>query len=246
MTNATRSIPKITLRVPGDWSHPSELLSRLPQGYRLSPEYLRLPDGKQIEFTPMPPDDELPRVFRSACRRSPTDDELATLDRYRVAVGLTGPGGSMESARIMMQAGAAIVRAGGAGVFIDNSVTAHGGSDWIAMTEDSGPDALSFAFVSIVRGSRDVYTVGMHVLGYSDLVMDAADADENGETFVELIRYICGGHRPVDVGQIVADEFGPRFQVVSRGSDSFDAESPFHNPLGRLKFVNPRRIVEGN
>ena len=61
----------------------------------------------------------------------------------------------MEAARTMMQAGAAVVRAGGAGVFIDNSTPAHGGgSDWLDMTEDGGPDALSFAFVAIVRGKR--------------------------------------------------------------------------------------------
>ena len=103
----------------------------------------------------------------------------------------------MDAALAMMQAAAAIVRAGGAGVFIDNSALAHGGSDWLAMTDDGGPDAISFAFVSIVRGPQDVYTMGMQVLGYPDLLMRAADVDERGETVIEIIRYICGGDRPV-------------------------------------------------
>ncbi|HEV8004175.1 MAG TPA: hypothetical protein VGP63_30200 [Planctomycetaceae bacterium] len=131
--------PTITLRIPGDWSHPGELLQRLPPGVGLTPDVLSLPNGAKIDFVPMAPDDEFARIFESSCRRPATDDELAVVARYTVNVGLTGPGGSLESALTMMQAGAAIVRAGGAGVFIDNSALAHGGHDWIEMTEHAGP-----------------------------------------------------------------------------------------------------------
>ncbi len=44
----------------------------------------------------------------------------------------------------MMRAAAAIMDAGGAGVFIDNSMLAHGATAWQAMTEDGSPDAISF------------------------------------------------------------------------------------------------------
>jgi hypothetical protein len=244
--NQKTCAPRVTLRIPGCWSHPGELLERLPKGFRLGPEALALPDGTEVEFIPMPPDGEFPRIFRSACRRPPTDDELAMVARYKVNVGLSGPGGSMESALAMMQAGAAIVRAGGAGVFIDNSAMAHGGDAWIAMTDDGGPDAISFAFASIVRGPQEVYTMGMQVMGFPDLVMRSSDVDEEGETIVEIIRYVCGGDRPIDVGHVLADERGPRFQVVARGSDAFEAESPIHNPFGRLKLVSTKEIAEGN
>src|SRR5689334_13276368 len=104
--------PRITLRIPGGWKNPKELLDRIPEGYRLTPDNLILPDGTEVEFNPMPPDDQFSYIFQSACRRPPTREELAILNHYRVNVGLSGPGGSMESALAMMQAGAAIVRAG--------------------------------------------------------------------------------------------------------------------------------------
>src|SRR5687768_5585666 len=119
--NETNITPTITFRIPGDWSHPGELMDRLPAGFRLTPEALLLPDGTSIEFIPMPPDEVFPQIFKSACRRPPTSDELARVARYTVNVGLNGPGGSLGSALTMMQAAAAIVQAGGAGVFIDNS-----------------------------------------------------------------------------------------------------------------------------
>ena len=108
----------------------------------------------------------------------------------------------MQAARTMMQAGAAMVRAGGAGVFIDNSALAHGGQHWLEMTEDGGPDALSFAFVAIVRGKADVWTMGMHVLGLRDIVMKRADVEAGGFDIVEVIRYLAGGEKPIDDGHV--------------------------------------------
>src|SRR6266446_7578855 len=244
--NDANDSPKITLRIPGDWSHPGELLERLPDGVRLTPEALILPSGPKIDFFPMPPDGQFAEIFESSCRRPPGDDELAVVARYTVNVGLTGPGGSLEAALTMMQAGAAIVRAGGAGVFIDNSALAHGGDDWIQMTEDGGPEAISFAFASIVRGRDEVYTMGMQVMGFPDILMRSCDIDEEGETIIEIIRYVCSGGRPIGVGHVLADEHGPRFQVVARTNDDLDAESPMHNPFGRLKIMSAKDIAEGN
>lgn len=246
MNDATPS-PSITLRMPGDWSHPGELLERLPPGFRLGPEQMALPDGTKIDFVPMPPDDEFAGIFQSSCRRPPTPDERAVLARYKVNIVLTGPGGSLESALTMMQAGAAIVRAGAAGVFIDNSALAHGGQLWVELTEDGGPEAISFAFASIVRGRDEVYTMGMQVMGFSNLLMRACDVDDRGETVIELIRYICSGGRPIGVGHILADDQGqPRFQVLAKLDDEFEAESAMHNPFGVLKIVSAKSIAEEN
>src|ERR1700681_1930863 len=139
MNEPTASIT-IDFRIPGKWSHPQDLIQRLPAGCRLTAEALILPDTTQVEFGAMPADDQFAQIFRSSCRQPATAEELATVDGYTVNVLLSGPGGSMQAARTMMQAGAAVVRAGGAGVFIDNSALAHGGQHWLEMTEDGGPD----------------------------------------------------------------------------------------------------------
>jgi hypothetical protein len=97
-----------------------------------------------------------------------------------------------------------------------------------------------------VRGRHDVYTLGMHVMGFPDLLMRSADIDGEGETIIEIIRYVCGGSRPIGVGHVLADEQGPRFQVVGKTSDDFDAESPMHNPFGRLKIVSAKDVAQGN
>jgi hypothetical protein len=237
---------RTTLRIPGAWSDPGELLERMPADFRLTPESLFLPDGTGIEFIPMEPDDQFARIFESSCRRPATDDELAIVGRYTVNIGLTGPGGSMASARKMMQAGAAIVRAGGAGVFIDNCALAHGGGHWIEMADDGGPDALSFAFVSIVRGEHEVWTMGMHVLGFPEIVMRRSDLDLDPDTIVEVIRYVCSSDKPIGDGHLLADEQRLRFQAASIPSDQRTVGSPMHNPFGRLKLTSLKDIAEGN
>ncbi|MBY0526574.1 MAG: hypothetical protein K2R98_24475 [Gemmataceae bacterium] len=236
----------IAFRIPGKWLHPGELIQRLPAGCRLTPETLTLPDGTAIGFGAMGADDQFAQIFRSSCREPATADELATVDAYTVNVFLSGPGGSLEAARTMMRAGAVLVRAGGAGVFIDNCALAHGGENWIAMTEDAGPDALSFAFVSIVRGQTDVWTMGMHALGLREVLMKRADVEKGGFDIVEVIRYLAASEKPIDDGHVIADLDGPRFQAFAEASASERKGSPIYNPFGRLRLVSLREIAETN
>src|SRR5262245_36655701 len=102
----------IALRIPGMWSHSKELMERLPAGCRLTPGALTLPDGAQVDFGAAAADNQFAKIFRSSCRQPATEAELRTVDRYMVNVFLAGPGGSLEAARTMMRAGAAMVRAG--------------------------------------------------------------------------------------------------------------------------------------
>ena len=170
---------------------------------------------------------------------------MATADGYTINVTLIGNGGSMAAARTIMKAGAAIVRAGGAGVFIDNSALAHGGELWLEMTEDGGPDALSFAFVGIVQGNTDIWTIGMHVLGLRDIVLKRADV-EKGFDIVEVIRYLVRGDKPVGDGHILVDVQGPWFSCCAEGGDPRMVGTPMHNPFGRHRLVKLRHNASNN
>lgn len=234
----------IDMRIPGKWAHPRELVERLPEGCRITGEELILPDGTQVDFGAAPPDDQFAGIFRSSCRQPPTDEERATVDNYTVNIFLSGPGGSLDAARTMMQAAAVIVRAGAGGVFIDNCGLAHGGRNWLEMADDGGPDALSFAFVGIIAGKTDVWTMGMHALGLREVVMKKVDAEEYD--IVDVIRYMAQSEKPIGDGHVIADEEGPRFRTVAQASPEMPEGSPMHNPFGRLKLVSMRDIAGTN
>jgi hypothetical protein len=64
----------VMLRIPGRWGRPRELVAAMPEGYKLTPETVGLPDGTSIELGFRKADDRFAEVFRSACRRPPLGD----------------------------------------------------------------------------------------------------------------------------------------------------------------------------
>ena len=244
MTQTSAAV-EITLRIPGDWAHPREVVERLPPGFRLTPEGLTFPDGRVVEVAPLPPDKQFAEIFRSSCRQPPTAREQAVVGRYTVNMALMGPGGSLDAARTMMQAAAAIIEAGAAGVFIDNSGVAHGGNTWLQLTEDGGPDAMSFAFVSIIRGDHDAWTMGMHALGLPEISMRRADIEPGGNTIIEVLCYMCQSEKPVDKGHVLVLEHST-YHVIGKDEGEFDPGSPMHNPFGILKLLPAKDLAERN
>ena len=114
------------------------------------------------------------------------------------------------------------------------------------MTADGGPDALSFAFVAIVRGRTDVWTMGMHVLGLRDVVMKRADVESGGFDIIEAVRYLARSDKPVENGHLLADLDGPRFQAIAEDRAKVPAGSPLHNPFGQLRLLSMKDIAEAN
>ena len=66
--NDTPGPVTVALRIPGQWAHPRELVGRLPDGCRLTPETLTLLDGTEVGFGAAPADDRFAAIFRSSCR----------------------------------------------------------------------------------------------------------------------------------------------------------------------------------
>jgi hypothetical protein len=236
MTQTASSI-MVDLRIPGRWANPRELIGRLPNNCRATPQALILANGVRIDLGFLPPDDQFPRIFRSTCRGRPTKKELAAVEGYTVNVTLSGRGGSIEAARTIMKAAGIMVRAGGAGVFIDNSALSHGAKLWIEMAEDGGIDALSFAFVGIIQDNADIWTVGMHVFGLRDIVLKRADLNRDFD-IVGLIRSMVRGDKPL--GNILSDNNGSWFSCYAEDGDAKMVATPMHNPFGHLRLVKLR------
>lgn len=162
---------EIAIRIPGQWNHPGELIERLPEGVQLKGNTLVLADESECYIDAMKADNQFADIFRTSCRNQPTPEEAYAVDNYKVNILLSAPGGSLAKAHTAMRAAAAIMDAGGAGVFIDNCMLAHGATAWQAMTEDGSPDAISFALVTIMNSDSEVWTIGMHTLGLREVLM---------------------------------------------------------------------------
>lgn len=235
----SRLVPSVVvdLRIPGRWANLRDLIARLPKGCRVTPRTLILPGGARIDLGFMRPDDEFPKVFQCSCRMPPSKEELAAVKGYTVNATLSLNGGSIAAARTIMEAAAVLVRAGGAGVFIDNSILAHGGEFWLEMTDDGGTDALSCAFVNIIKGRTDVWTVGMHIFGLRDIVLSREEV-EAGFDIAEVVCYLVRGEKPVADGHFLASQSkGPWFACCAESGEWGRPGSPVCNPFGRFRLV---------
>lgn len=245
--NGTDAGVETIIRIPGCWQDPHELVERLPAGFHLTSHAIVLPNGTAVEIRPLARDDQFADVFRSACRLPAALEEMERVASYTVNLCVRGPGGSLPAARTIMQAGAAVVQAGGAGVFIDNSGLAHGGGDWLQMAEDGGWDAVSFAFVNLVRCRREMRTIGMHVLGLPDIVMPLADADaDDGRGIVAVIRDLCRNPKRERNGRRLAGAAGMEYLAADAEEDPLPLPPPMRNPFGQLKLVRAPNGVARN
>ncbi len=233
------SLPTIALRVPGRWDGAIELRQALPTGYGFSEAALTLPDGRgAVDVSVHAADKEFPAVFARACRRMPSRRDRTVVERYDVNVCLLGPGGSVETARRMIDAAAALVRAGGAGVFVDNSALAHGSDAWLDVAEDDGADALLYALVNRIRSRDELWSVGMHTLGARDaLIARSRDDGADDGILLGFLGYLLECGAAVAEGDLVRDELGPLFHVRKEPCRRFRPDSPLRNPYGRWRLV---------
>jgi hypothetical protein len=228
----------VTMRIPGRWKSPEEFEQGLPAGCRCTDRHLVLPDGKKYELFPKPADDEFPKIFATSCPKQPTDDERRRIDTYRINMCLAGPGGSLEKATKLMDAAAAVMAAGGAGVFIDNCCLAHGAMNWLELIEHAHEGGLFWAFVSTVHSETELYSVGMHILGFRDAVIPATgNRDYDLRSLHNYLGFTAFSGANVQDGDVIQDPVLPTYHAYSQPEDRFEADTPMFNPFGRWRLV---------
>jgi hypothetical protein len=236
--------PEVTLRIPGTWSRPEDFYERLPRGCRCNATGLVLADGTEFELHVMPSDKEFPRIFAGSCPKTPTEDERERIEHFKVNICLTGPGGSVAAAKKLMEGAAAILRAGGAGVFVDNSGIAHGATDWHQLYEGADSGGVYWAFVIAARSHTDVYSIGMHILGFRDAIVPATGNHEyDSRTLHSFLGFSVFSGAQLRDGEVVGDPVLPTFRLHAEEDDRFEADAPMFNARGRwrLERLNSER-----
>lgn len=244
MVSKARCVPpEIVLRVPGPWRSWQELATRLPDGCAIEGERLQLPGGPSMCFKTRPADSEFPEVFRRVCACPPLQEiDWSSIQNYRMNAVVVGRGGSRRAAQWILEGGAALVMAGGAGVFIDNCALAHGGNDWLELTQDKEvPQALFYAFVGLANIRGDIVSRGMQVFGRPDgILTHEGNLRHAMETLHALLKIVYSDGQTVRSGAIVRDDQGNTYRV-RRERDGHHGRRlpdghPLRNPYGCFRF----------
>lgn len=226
------------MRIPGAWERPQDFFENLQRDSPLTKDGAALLRNGQFELNVLPADDEFPRIFAGSCSKLPTESERDQIENYKVNICLTGPGGSPDSAKRLMRAAAAVIAAGGAGVFVDNSGIAHGATDWLKLLEGADDGGIYWAFVSAVRSEDEVYSLGMHILGYRDAIIPSTgNAEYDSRTLHSFLGFTAFSGAQLTDGELVGDTVLPTFQVFSQADDRVPRDAPMFNPQGRWRLV---------
>jgi hypothetical protein len=158
------------------------------------------------------PDGQIAQIFAHSHRIS--KKEITAVASHKVKVFVSGPGGSVESARAIVQAAAALVRAGGLGVMVDNSGNTHSPRDWLALAGDKQPGGLYWAYVGAAGGENEVWSVGMHCLGLRDAeIRGIPDRNFAGFLLHNFLGYTYQSGKVVNDGDMIGGGDGPTFRA---------------------------------
>ena len=245
------AVPQIQLRVPGPWESQQQFMDavvRAKTGYEFGEGGLVHPKtGRRFRLDASDPDDQIADLFARSGRLS--KQEVRKIASHKVNVHVTAPGGSLEAARAMMAAATALVKAGGYGVFVDNSGNAHGRDDWLALSGDKQGGGVYWAYVDAAGGEDEAWTVGMHCLGYRDAeVFGIPDRQAAGFLLHNFLGYTYQSGNMVIDGDPLGGEFGVLFRARARPFTRVPPGSLFHNPYGvwRLEPVEEEEIGESS
>jgi hypothetical protein len=235
------SVPRITLRIPGPWESSEQLqraLADAETGYVIPPAVsesevymVHQSSGRRFEFSVADRDDEIVELFADTGRMRPK--ELDALESHQVKIFVSGPGGSHEAARAFLAAGAALIKVGGLGVMVDNCGKCHSPSDWLDLAGDESMGGMYWAFVSVTADEDEVFSAGMHCLGFRDAEMpDPVDPKTSGMMMHEFLGYTYQSGVPIVDGDPIGGPDGPEFILRHVPCTRFPKDTPWHNPYG--------------
>ncbi|WP_221621888.1 DUF4261 domain-containing protein [Variovorax sp. KBW07] len=234
--------PEMVLCIPGPWENTTELIRRLIQhgdGYLFAGRILMHTETRfSCELIFEGPDERMSRAFWATAPHWRDSAEMTAIATHRSVVYLVGPGGSQQNAESLMQAGAALVRAGGLGVKVESTGLSHTPSAWL---DHCAHLYLFFAHRALViyLTGEDVCSCGMHNLGLKDAVTGSLD-DPTAAT--ELLRafthYLFTEQPTIRHGQTFSVAADARvYRIEEESSQTYEEDSLFHNPYGLWRLV---------
>ena len=235
--------PETILCVPGLWKDRPELITSIARqsgGYLFAGRVLMHPGTKlAFELEIEGPDPRLAKAFQAAGRHWVTAEDLARIETHTFVLYLVSTGGSRERAEAAMAAAAALLRAGGLAVKIESTGLAHSRATWLDLVERRHLLSAHKAFVVYVTG-RDVYSCGMHNLGYRDAIIQATAADDPVELLRSFTFYEFSENPTIRSGETFSlAPDAPAYRLLEEPCTLYDEASLFTNPFGMWR-LEPR------
>ena len=228
--------PELVLCVPGPWSAAPDLLRPITaanSGYVFLGRTLTHV-GTQSVFD-VQVEDRDPRMasaFAKAGAHWVGADDLARIDAHKTVAYLIATGGSRGRAEEAMAAASVLLDAGGFAVKVETTGLAHSGDAWREFVRTRYLFSAHRALVVYVTGD-EVYSCGMHNLGYRDAVVNSSASSDAAELLRVFTYYLFTETPTIISGQTFSTAKGePVYRVRAEPCMQHDGDPLFTNPYG--------------
>ncbi len=235
-----QNLVEIVLAVPGNWLNRTGIVTAIAQkgrGYRLTGDMLTNPaSGESFDLEIANHNPDLIETFIPAGRGQLSLKDFAALDHHTFTLYLSGPGGSLETARQIMQAAAALLWAGGIALRVESSGTVHSAGRWLNCVryQDSDLTAIFEAFVMLNRQGELVFSCGMHNLGLRDGVISIKNVlEEPVQTLQTFLLYLMQENPTPKEGTIFSTQPDlPHYRLKGEKCLPYRPGDLLYNPFG--------------
>lgn len=181
-------------------------------------------------------DPRLVTAFHNAGSHWRDTPDMVAIASHRSVVRIVDEGCSRGRAEALMQAAAALVKAGGLGVKVDSSGLAHTPAQWLELTASAHLGTAFHAMVVSVRDS-EAHTCGMHNFGMADVQVGAGDP-QAVLLALQFAHYLFFEGPAIEPGQTFSVSLdAPAYHIEEAEPVAYAAGSPLANPFGTWRLV---------
>lgn len=242
--NKPVTCPKTVLCIPGNWNNRSEIVTAISENNMNEFIFagmilLNLKNKNSFELEICDRDERMKESFKWAGMVNRVSDEfLNEIDKHKYVIYLTAETGDTEKAKLIAEAGKAILKSGGIGIKVETTGKAFTKDHWIDLLDDFDEANLYQMFVldSICDGIGKTYSCGMHNLGLKDSIVYNEEFQES----VNLIS-IFGYYQLIEKVEIKNNQTfsteaeGPIFIISEELNQPNKGDELFENPFGIWK-----------
>lgn len=230
--------PQIVLAIPGFWTDRSDLVQRIAlesEGYLFAGVILLNSNTHDHwELNVLEADQKIMRTLSLTGQGSITSVQFNAITEHTMVCELSGEAGSLVSATQIANAGAALIRAGGAAVYVESAGKSHSDIDWLRLCDSKKPSAMYEAFVIVINDDASLYSCGMHNLGLPDArVLTTSPSEETAKLLRAFNLYRLLQSPDLETGHTFSlTPESTYYRIALLPCDNYEQDDLFFNPFG--------------
>lgn len=242
MSDRLETKPELVLCVPGPWRTHSDLVESIATksgGFLFAGKVMiNLETQAIFRLEHQVADPRVTTSFRAAGPHWKDTPEMEAIGGHASVVYVVCDGGSRVAAEASMDAGAALLRAGGFGVKVESTGLSHSPRAWLQFTHDRELFAAHRAFVVYLTGD-ECASCGMHNFGLPDAIVRGLNKQAASELLRAFTWYLFTESPTIESGQTFSSSAeAPVFRIESAASIDYGPGSLFNNPYGTWRLVS--------